>query len=40
MAGRSTVDAIFILNAFVNKALNDKGRLYCGLLTLRKRLTV
>ena len=40
MAGRSTVDAIFIQNAFVNKALNDKGRLYCGLLTLRKRLTV
>ena len=40
MACRSTVDAIFILNAFVNKALNDKGRLYCGLLTLRKRLTV
>ena len=33
MAGRSTVDAMFILNAVVNKALNDKDRLYCVLLT-------
>ena len=36
MAGRSTVDAIFILNAVVNKALNDKGRLYCGFIDLTK----
>ena len=33
MACRSTVDAMFILNAVVNKALNDKDRLYCVLLT-------
>ena len=37
MAGRSTVDAIFsILNAFVNNALNDKARLYCGFIDLKK----
>ena len=36
MAGRSTVDAIFILNAVVDKALNDKGRLYCGFIDLTK----
>jgi len=36
MSGRSTVDAIFILNAVVNKALNDKGRLYSGLIDLKE----
>ena len=35
-AGRSTIDAIFILNAVVNKVLNDKGRLYCAFIDLKK----
>ena len=34
--GRSTIDAIFILNAVVNKVLNDKGRLYCAFIDLKK----
>ena len=32
----STVDAIFILNAAINKILNNKGRLYCAFIDLRK----
>ena len=29
---------MFILNAVVNKALNDKGRLYCGFIDLTTAL--
>ena len=35
-AGRSTIDAIFILNAVVSKVLNDEGRLYCAFIDLKK----
>ena len=34
--GRSTVDAIFVLNAVVNKVLTEKGRLYCAFVDLKK----
>ena len=33
---KSTVDALFILNAAFTKTLNNKGRLYCGFIDLRK----
>ena len=32
---RSTIDAIFILNAIVNKVLNSKQRLYCAFIDLK-----
>ena len=35
-SGRSTVDAIFVLNAVVQKILNEKGRLYCAFIDLKK----
>ncbi len=35
-SGRSTVDAIFVLNAIVKKKKNDKGRLYCAFVDLKK----
>ena len=31
----STVDAIFILNAVINRVLNNKGRLYCAFIDLK-----
>ncbi len=34
--GRSTVDAIFVLSSLIEKTLNDKGRLYCAFVDLRK----
>ncbi|XP_053405087.1 uncharacterized protein LOC128558872 [Mercenaria mercenaria] len=33
---RSTVDAIFVLNAVVQRILSDKGRLYCAFIDLKK----
>ena len=33
---KSTVDAISILNAAIRKILNNKGRLYCAFIDLRK----
>ena len=35
-SGRSTVDAIFVLNAVIQKILNEKGRLYCAFIDLKK----
>ena len=32
---RSTVDAIFILNAVISKIINEKGRLYCAFIDLK-----
>ena len=32
---RSTIDAIFILNAIVNKELNSKQRLYCAFIDMK-----
>ena len=32
---RSTVDAIFVLNAIINKMLNEKRRLYCAFVDLK-----
>ena len=32
---RSTIDAIFILNAIVNKVFNSKQRLYCAFIDLK-----
>ncbi len=34
--GRSTVDAIFVLSSLIEKTLNDKNRLYCAFVDLRK----
>jgi len=35
-SGRSTVDAIFVLNATIQKILNEKTRLYCAFIDLKK----
>ena len=32
---RSTVDAIFVLNAIINKMLNERRRLYCAFVDLK-----
>ena len=32
---RSTIDAIFILNAIVHKVLNSKQRLFCAFIDLK-----
>lgn len=34
--GRSTTDAIFVLNAIIQKILNEKGRLFCAFIDLKK----
>ena len=34
--GRSTTDAIFDLNATIQKVLNEKGRLFCAFIDLKK----
>ena len=34
--GRSTTDAIFVLNAIIQKILNEKGRLFCTFIDLNK----
>ena len=34
--GRSTTDAIFVLNAIIQKILNEKGRLFCTFIDLKK----
>ena len=34
--GRSTTDAIFVLNAIIQKILNKKGRLFCAFIDLKK----
>ena len=34
--GRSTVDAIFVLNGIVQKFLNENKRLYCAFVDLKK----
>ena len=34
--GRSTTDAIFVLNAFIQKILNEKGRLFCAFIDLKR----
>lgn len=34
--GRSTTDAIFVLNAIINKILSDKQRLYCAFIDMRR----
>ena len=34
--GRSTTDAIFVLNAIIQKMLNEKGRLFCAFIDLKK----
>ena len=34
--GRSTTDAIFVLNATIQKVLNEKGRLFCAFIDLKK----
>ena len=34
--GRSTTDACFVLNAIIQKILNEKGRLYCAFIDFRK----
>ena len=33
---RSTTDAIFVLNAIIQKILNEKGRLFCAFIDLNK----
>lgn len=34
--GRSTIDAIFVLNALINKVLNNNDRLYCAFIDFKK----
>ena len=34
--GRSTTDACFVLNAIIQKILNEKGRLYCAFVDFKK----
>ena len=34
--GRSTTDACFVLNAIIQKILNEKGRLYCAFIDFKK----
>ena len=34
--GRSTTDACFVLDAIMQKILNEKGRLYCVFIDFRK----
>ena len=34
--GRSTTDAIFVLNAIIQKILNENGRLFCAFIDLKK----
>ena len=34
--GRSTTDAIFVLNAIIQKILNEKGRLFCAFIDLKR----
>ena len=34
--GRSTTDAIFVLNAIIQKILNGKGRLFCAFIDLKR----
>ena len=34
--GRSSVDAILVLNAVIQKILNEKKRLYCAFIDLKK----
>ena len=34
--GRSTTDAIFVLNGIIQKILNEKGRLFCAFVDLKK----
>ena len=34
--GRSTTDAIFVLNAIIKKILNEKGRLFCAFIDLKR----
>ena len=34
--GRSTLDAIFVLNAVIQNILNEKKRLYCAVIDLKK----
>lgn len=34
--GRSTIDAIFVLNSIIQKVLKEKGRLFCAFIDLKK----
>ena len=34
--GRSTTDAIFVLNSIIQKVLKEKGRLFCAFIDLKK----
>ena len=34
--GRSTIHAVFVLNAIVQKILNEKGRLFCAFVDLKR----
>ena len=34
--GRSTADAFFVLNAIIQKILNEKGRLFCACVDLKR----
>ena len=34
--GRSTTDAVFVLNAIIQKILNEKGRLFCAFVDLKR----
>ena len=36
LKGRSTTDSFFVLNAFIQKILNEKGRLFCAFIDLKR----